>query len=564
MAILRTRLAPPGGAPLFLAPTPKRPAAPVRTVSFLARAQLLYPLAVPAGVLFLALVPPVGVGAWNGAVLGTAIGRVLFLYPWVFLAFLATVFLLVGAWQRWRSRRHPLDPILAVWRSQVADPEDRTACLPGSRVWGPVRRHEWGWELDGDGAGTNQHNGRVEANLPGIAAAYRQPVEAFRVVPRTGNGGFTLVFTDPAWQAERDREEQERRTRPVLWTAPTLDPAAGTIAPGEVVGTHAPALLDLWTPGWGARHMWLLGDTGSGKTYFLDNVLLDACSAGLWVPHIIDLEDGPTLAGWERFAASYAVTLEQANETWEALHAEHDVRKPLVKQLGGDSDVLEPSRENPGHLVVVDGGPRAVRDRTFMEHLRRAAYEWRKFCMKVIWVSQPGTADQAFGSSELGGTQLRNQFKDRVGFRAGKESSDAMFGDQRLLPSIGEHTPGVAYVQSSRFPEPTLIRGKLQHDRAGLRGKYLDIPAWSRPNGSQPPAWGPQRAEPLAVVREMPRSNRDAVLGALRSLGSAPSSEVIEVSGVPQASAYREFGRLVDEGLAVSPSRGVWAMREQQ
>jgi hypothetical protein len=67
---------------------------------------------------------------------------------------------------------------------------------------------------------------------------------------------------------------------------------------------------------------------------------------------------------------------------------------------------------------------------------------------------------------------------------------------------------------------------------------------------------------PLHVVREVPRSPAETLLATLGRVGPASWREVIEASGLPQSTAYAAFGRLVDEGRAASPRRGVWALKE--
>lgn len=421
-----------------------------------------------------------------------------------------------------------------------------------------------------------------------IAKAFLTYRECVTVTAASHHGEAEVRITMAAWADRQAAERQARVGALIVWERPSLDPAAGTVELGQVVTDWSPARVDIWTPSWGARRIWMAGESGSGKTYGLNDLLLDSCSAGIVVPHVIDLEDGPTLAGWERMAASYATTIDGALDVWRALLAEHEARKPLLKQLSHERglDVIPPSREHPMHLLVVDGGPRAVRHEEFMTCTRVAAFEWRKFMLGLVWVSQPGTADVAFGKGDRGGTALRDQFNVRIGFRAGSETSRAMFNDDHLLPSISVSTPGVAYLQSPSHPDPVPIKTKFQHDPAGLRGKWTDIPAWERPASAPPaPAWGPAEewrrpasAGPVdsgerAVVRDdVPEAGDPGYLrdpdpearirGVLRERGPQTAGELVDATRLSKTRVYDLLPRM--SGVVKSVKYGGrWSLEQE-
>lgn len=424
---------------------------------------------------------------------------------------------------RWR-RRVSTDRWVALWDRLSVDVVDgdgkvtEKAVLPGSRVIRPVGRRRAAELVVDEATGLLREVvlrirlGRVAqtvdhvAKASGvIAAVYLTYGDCVRVVEGGHKGEAIVRITTREW-ADRERAAKAERVASVVeWPdGASLDPATGLEPVGCVLADWSPALLDLHTPSWGARRIWMTGESGSGKTYGLDDILLAAVSSGVVVPHIIDLEDGPTLAGWERYAASYATTIPEAMEVWRALLDEHEARKTLLKRMARDLgvDVIPPSREHPLHLPVVDGGPRAVRDDAFMTCMRTAVFEWRKFSMGLIWVSQPGTAEAAFGKPDRGGTSVRDQFNVRIGFRAGKETSDAMFGDQSLLPSISAATPGVAFIQSPTYPTPTQVKFYLQRDARTLRARHADIPGWERPRvARQPEPWGTPESAPARGER---------------------------------------------------------------
>ncbi|WP_143448016.1 hypothetical protein [Kineosporia sp. R_H_3] len=432
---------------------------------------------------------------------------------------------------RWR-RVAMADAWADLWLRLADDVKDSAgkvterAVLPGSRLVRPRGQRRLVQLVHEDGllreivltvrlGRTAQTVDHVRKAIGVIAAVYLTYGDCVAVAEASHKGEAEVRITTAVW-ADREREQREARVgQTVVWDRPTLDVAKGTIEPAVVLADFSPALLDLWTPGWGARRIWIAGESGSGKTYGLNDILLDACTAGVVVPHIIDLEDGPTLAGWEKYAASYATTIADAVELLDGLMAEHEARKPLLKRLSREMgvDVIPPSRENPVHLPVIDGGPRAVRTDPFMDRIRVAAFEWRKFLMGLIWVSQPGTAEAAFGNADRGGTALRDQFNVRIGFRAGAQTSTAMFDDHSLLPSISVSTPGVAFLQSPTHPVPTPVRFKYQQDAEALRRQHLDVPTWERPAGGfVAPAAGPVEAWPRAATASPQDSGERAVV----------------------------------------------------
>lgn len=534
-----------------------------------------WPLGVPMTGAVLAVAWPSFVAMARPGVLDLALGRRLVLWPSLALALALLVLFGVRAWSQ---TFRPVDPVLAVWRSKVSGDQDQKTPLPGSRVWGPVRRHPWGWEVDGEGFGAVQGTDVVRKAVPGIAAAYQQPAAAFEVLDRVGNGGFTLRFVDPAWTADRDRERRDRMSRTYPLGAQVLDREFGTAEVAVQVDSGRPGLWEAYTPGVGARHGVVAGDTRMGKSAALETLATVLCRSGLVVPAFVDLAGGVTFDPWRDRVRGYADTVRDAEALMEALDVEFEDRIRVIKANAaqGWHGVWRVSEGYPLLPLFVDEGPELKASKRASAKLSRAVRQWAKAGMPVIFASQSLTIESILGREAGSVAKSQLMAGNLWAFYANQGLAGLPF-DTADVPQV----PGVSKLYGPRHPDAPLVRGLYSpgvdqvadslripdHELAAGRGRdgvplrvvrddldVVDVDERGDLDGVLD--------EPAVPVRTIPAAlSEDAVVRALEDMGgSGSSTDVVRRSGLPQATAYAAFGRLRDTGRCSSPRRGLWVL----
>jgi hypothetical protein len=546
-------------------------------------ADVRWPLGVPMTGAVLAVAWPSFVAMSRPGVLDLALGRWLVLWPSLALAVALLVLFGVRAW---REVRHPVDPVLAVWRSKVAGDRlqrDQKTPLPGSKVWGPVRRADWGWEMDGEGFGAVQGTDVVRKAVPAIAAAYQQPASAFEVLDRVGNGGFTVRFVDPVWAEDRDRAREARMTRTYPLGAQVLDRALGSCEVARQIDDDAPGLWELFRPRVGVRHGVFGGDTRYGKSTAMKTLATVACRSGIVVPHFVDLAGGVDFKEWDGVAGSYARDVDSGFLVFQALHREYQARMDLMDRRPGLGPVLDPSVDFPVHILFVDEGPELREHDRASGLLSQAVRLWAKAGLCVVFGTQSLTIEAVLHRKAGAAAKAQLMSGNKMIFYSDQGLAGLRFDVSDVPPVVG-----VARLQGPLHPASVMARGLYQDGPAsGVQVPPFSWPAepvLGRPDPAQRPvdrtlhvvkgrdrnadlddldlelarlggAPGPARTIPAA-------SSEDAVVQVLEDLGgSGSSTAVVRRSGLPQATAYAAFGRLRESGRAVSPRRGVWALR---
>jgi hypothetical protein len=456
----------------------------------------------------------------------------------------------------------PVDPVLAVFRSALCGPDrprgpaedqDRSRyALPGTKVWGPVRRHAWGWEVDGEAGGPAPSNDDLRKQVHRVAGAYRQPTDAFEVLDRAGNGGFTLRFTDPAWTAARNAERWTRMNRMYPLRAQVMDRYQGTAEIAVQIDTGEPGIWEVFTPGVGARHGIVAGDTRYGKSTGLETLATVMCRSGVVAPAFADLAGGVTFDTWQGKAIGFADNVRDVEALMAALDREFEDRIRIIK-ANGWRGVWRVSEEHPVIPLFVDEGPELKASARASGMLSRAVRQWAKAGMCVIFAAQSLTIESILGKDAGSVAKAQLMAGNLLAYYANQGLAGLPFDISDLPP-----VPGVSKLYGPRHHEAALVRLLYPEDLA----EDLVIPPFTW--RAEPVLHRPDPVpHPMRVVREKPETPAHALLRVLTELGESFSKVVIEVSGLPQATAYAAFARLVDEGRAVSPRRGVWAVKEE-
>lgn len=174
---------------------------------------------------------------------------------------------------------------------------------------------------------------------------------------------------------------------------------------------------------WKLFHTLVFGQSGSGKSAWIDSLLIWLFSHKDVMVVGSDMGGGTTLEVWQSLmAAPVASDCEGSLDLLKRLRAELDHRLlALAKQKGdglGD-DVLEPSDEYPALVTILDEWPTLVAEggQDVLLHMGILAKQGRKVNMWFIPASQNASKD------DVGNTGLRAQFRNMIGFRLDSQQS---------------------------------------------------------------------------------------------------------------------------------------------
>jgi hypothetical protein len=233
---------------------------------------------------------------------------------------------------RWRPQEPPPPPETTDydrWNALAAEKRwngwlGTAEALPGGGRRYPV-------QLDG----IKTTIGNVTGASENVAGAWHKPMtEAYAERDPAGitsRGYLTILGRDTLM---RVRE----------WDGTGIDPATGT----AVIGRYAdgsPVRLKFYTPRYGTRHALISGTTGSGKTQLLDLLIHIALTSGIFVPIVLDPQEGQSLPYW-RGRCMYAAGEDECRKMLHGLHAGMMDRSRYLARLRWDDDGI-PMRGMP-------------------------------------------------------------------------------------------------------------------------------------------------------------------------------------------------------------------------
>ena len=452
----------------------------------------------------------------------------------------------------WRRARLAPSSLADLWRAEVArgNPADgRLPILAGSRVLRVVE------DRDPDGGGLRRTGllvaGRDHQAQPfpviareaaRISAVYGVQVE---VAPVEHPGRAMVWVPDAAWlawlagQAARQAAaRQERLAQVHLLERGGL--AAGTADVAVRVDDGGPGLWRLWTPGVGAHHGQLVGQTRSGKSEGAHTLYRVACQAGLVVPFVADLAGGVSMAWWQERARVYATTPAEAVAMLALMDEEFERRVAWMFARG--VKVLDPSPDWPHLRAFVDEAPELANDKEGQRLVGKALRQWAKAGMAIDVASQVGHAAVTWGRDV--GTAMSEQIANVWAFRAGVQTSRiVMHGTEMDLSQLPRGVPGASFLWTPDHPEPVMVRGRWDREPDA---SWLDVPRWA-PGAPAPRV--PDRAAPevrdgsaqdriVAVLAGGPMT--EAAIVAATGLGKTRVNDLLR--SMPQVVKDRGYG----------------------
>jgi FtsK/SpoIIIE family len=264
--------------------------------------------------------------------------------------------------------------------------------------------------------------GEAHTALPALESFYRLRPGAISVAENPTNsryGVFTILAKDP-WGSRIDHPMPAPRST----TLATLDKRlqVGLTADGK------PDFLDL------ENHTLLVGQTGSGKSIFLHNLMTWLCACRDVAVVGIDMAGGATLKLWSKAMLMPIATnrdeavglLERTLEFMETRERELGLRGE--DGSGGDEDSFAPSEEHPWLVLIIDEfpdltlGTNGTHDKEVIGLLQRIAKRSRKCGIRSIIAAQNGSKE------DLGSKELQGQYRCQIGMRLEDHNSKVLWG----------------------------------------------------------------------------------------------------------------------------------------
>jgi DNA-binding transcriptional ArsR family regulator len=291
------------------------------------------------------------------------------------------------------------------------------------------------------------------------------------------------------------------------WRRPTLDLTTGTfIAQTLADGTHGH--WQVWIPGQGIRHGWMVGAMGGGKSGAVDLFLANVLSAGIAVADLTDLKGGASIPHWRARALRFGTQQRDAIAALRRAVTLIDYRYWLMSRMPAvDKDGrpvvidgapavgrtwIDPSPEFPIYVVLIEewtqlvapGNPLAP---AAIALAARTAALGRACLVMFVPTTQPANLDLAFG----GNRDLRTNIQaGNVSVLWTDQGSGNLATATRTidLSRIPQGQPGVGYLVGPGQPR----------DLQG-RGPWVDEP-WDAVAAARPGTLGPRETALLDAI----------------------------------------------------------------
>ncbi len=495
-----------------------------------------------------------------------------------------------AAW--WHESTRPPRPVkanddVAMWRTAVADGD--APLVPGSTVAdhpSPVRTPDGrvcGRVLHVRFRDARQNRQTVEAVRYGIAGLWTTGVEGVTVRAVGDESRADVEILDQWWldelaeDARVDEAAAQARLREVhVWQpSDVLDLATGRLPLAVAAEDGARVPVQVFVPGEGGMHFWFVGATRRGKSSALSAFIAAVMSTGVARLHLIDLKGGSSLPEWIDHAETYADTVEDAREV--IAHIRRTVLDVKVRAMGDQRlKVVNPSEEWPIDLVVVEEAVDITQDRATMDHIDAMARKGGSALVLVVWVTQVGLVDKAFGAA---GSGMREQLQSGtvVALWCGPTTRRLSLGggDGDIdLSRIPKDVKGAVVIASQggrqvlartlRIPDDDAVRladGIAARVGMGRDGGPVTAETLRERTAVPVPAVvsGAGVTVPLTVedvtaegkVRDVIRAHGVGVM--------VKTGRVIEGAQVAPSTFHNVIKRLVRDGLAADLGHGQWA-----
>lgn len=346
--------------------------------------------------------------------------------------------------------------------------------------------------------------------------------------------------------------------------------------PRRLVGRYEDDTEDLMKLG---QHILVCGQTGSGKSIWLESFLSWLLTARDSAVVAADLASGATFGIWEDvFAAPLATSARDAADLLGRVFALIEFREGFLsrrKKQGDLSDVLPPSPEMPWLWVIIDEFPdliKAAKQSTppldVITVLERMANKGRKVGVWLVLGAQNPTAN------DVGSTELRGALTGVVGLGLSERQSQTLWGTKRQEGWDSRSLTVGTYLLEDRDAShqmPRIAKGLYVPPQDRLRlirevsssPARLDADSQMFLDGTQPAAslGDTSRRGPITVVSPGPAPNSDLdelVLSALPVDGGTGATPVAAQLSVSRDRVEKSFRRLAEQGKAERRGRGQW------
>lgn len=455
------------------------------------------------------------------------------------------------------------------WRRPQETPEVRPvlyrAPLPGAQV-----RHvedvirdgqTVGFRLTVHGVDVTQHADVIRAARPAIASTYRTVPEGVTFHEVGDHQQVVVEVMSPQWVAAQAEQKIERLHGIHEYPGPTLDPETGVVTVGIIAETGLPMEWQLWVPGQGARHGWAVGSTRGGKSVGVSGLMTSACSRGLVVPCLADLQGGVSMPEWEGVAPYYETTEDGAGRLLRRLVLEMEQRIRFMAACDRRDPrrvVLDPSPQWPLILGVFDEAPRLVRHAKAMEDANTLVTMAGKTGISLLWLSQVANLDRSFGPA---GVSMREQLQagNTWVFHAGRTTGSLSVGSHDIDVASIPRLAGASILVSPRHDEPPLGRAWWQPDRPGAVDRWTDIPAYDLADVPSTPT------SPVAVTVPGEEAEKETALTVVGDLfaglqrgDTVTSGDIVTRTGRSRSRVHDACKTLVAQGRITDGGYGKW------
>lgn len=441
----------------------------------------------------------------------------------------------------WKSRWVPLS------RDEVRTMQDGSrktlpAPLFGTRVLS-VEESERDVRLTVTADTAKQSYGSFEAAREQIARVLRWDLDLVSLehVPGRDNSMAVVVLTRPEWAAEQAREMRDRVTRVYLLEDQALDPRTGLCEVAVRMDDMGPAQWKAFSPGVGAFHGVIAGDTRYGKSVFAETLAIVMCRSGIAAPAFIDLAGGVTFDEWAGKGVGFAASVDEAVVLLRALDREFEDRIARMRERHLKvAPIGEPGW--PLIPVFVDEGPELKGSAEASRLLSKALRQWAKAGMCIVFASQNLTIESYLGK-EAGSISKAQMMAHNVAVFYSNQGQAGLSFSIDDVPKV----KGVFKLSMADSDDPpTLVRGLLSE------GVPTDLPVarftWPTERSLDSPELQPER--PLRVVvpsaaRELDPAER--VKAVLRE-GPATVSEIVAATALHDRVVRRVLDKLPVRG----------------
>lgn len=314
-----------------------------------------------------------------------------------------------------------------------------------------------------------------------------------------------------------------------VWTRPTLDLARGRFT-WQTLADGSPGHCQVWIPGQGIRHVWLVGAMGGGKSGAVDCFLANVLHAGIAVADLTDLKGGASIPHWRhrahRFGTTYSAGIAALRRGVLMVNYRYWLmaRMPAVRADGTPALIdgqpthgrtwIDPTPELPIYIVLIEEWTQLVAPGNPLAPLAitlaaRIAALGRAGLVMLAVTTQPANLDLAFG----GNRDLRTNIQaGNVHVLWTDQGSGNLATATRTidLSKIPQGQPGVGYLVGPGQPRD--LRGRVP---------YVAEPI-DAVNAAQPAHLGPRELALLDAIDKVPHNaTPDTAQAAITALLTA-------------------------------------------